>query len=217
MAVEEGQMELGYYQCRMIRQCFHESISAIERFNNLTPAVLQQSPVQAPCVVVGFDHQDSTRDSAVVVEERGHRYTRRYSETINIAFVASKRLSSQWRLDSWLASTVVVVIACATRSLFTRMSLVTHSMAVSRPRTEMLPRLFLYSSPRKARGIGGGDTSAWSLAPFDERWRVVPRVHLHSVVCAATKDHQGSSEKIASVSVKPLTACWSQKRKMTER
>jgi hypothetical protein len=46
---------------------------------------------------------------------------------------------------------------------------------------------------------------------------MVPRVHLHSVVCAATKDHQGSSEKIASVSVKPLTACWSQKRKMTER
>jgi hypothetical protein len=134
MAVEERQMEFGYYQCRMIRQCFHESISAIERFNNLTPAVLQQLPVQAPCVVVGFDHQDSTRDSAVVVEERGHLYTRRDSETINIASVASRMLSSQWRPDScWLASTVVVVIACATRSLFTRMGLVTHSMAVSVP------------------------------------------------------------------------------------
>jgi hypothetical protein len=81
----------------------------------------------------------------------------------------------------------------------------------------MLPRLFLYSSPRKARGIGGGDMSAWSLATFDERWRMVPRVHLHSLVCAATKDHQGSSEKIAPMSVKPLTACWSQKRKLTER
>jgi hypothetical protein len=58
--------------------------------------------------------------------------------------------------------------------------------------------------------------SAWALATFDERWRMVPRV-LHSVVCAATKDHQGSSEKNPPVSVKPLTACWSQKRKMTER
>jgi hypothetical protein len=40
----------------------------------------------------------------------------------NIALVASRMLSSQWRPDScWLASTVVVVIAGATRGLFTRM------------------------------------------------------------------------------------------------
>jgi hypothetical protein len=31
----------------------------------------------------------------------------------------------------------------------------------------------------------------------------------YSLVCAATKDHQGSSEKIAPVSVEPLTAWFS--------
>jgi hypothetical protein len=118
MAVEEGQMEFGYYQRRMIRQCFHESISAIERFNNLTPAVLQPLPVQAPCVVVGFDHQDSTRDSAVVVEERGHLYTRRDSETINIALVASRMLLSHGgpihgSLRRWSWSSHAQRVACS--------------------------------------------------------------------------------------------------------
>jgi hypothetical protein len=52
-----------------------QGISAIERFNNLTPDLLQQLPVQLPCVVVGFNQQDSTRDSAVIEEPRLHRYT----------------------------------------------------------------------------------------------------------------------------------------------
>jgi hypothetical protein len=48
-------------------------------------------------------------------------------------------------------------------------------------------------------------TWAWTSAAFEERRRLV-RCHPYSLVCAATKDHQGSSEKIAPVSVEPLTA-----------
>lgn len=35
------------HQCGLARQCLHQSISAIERFNNLTPDVFQQLPVSA--------------------------------------------------------------------------------------------------------------------------------------------------------------------------
>jgi hypothetical protein len=86
-----------------------------------------------------------------------------------------------------------------------------HSIAVSVRELSCFQCCFSVPVSTYARGIGGPDMSAWALATFDERWRMVPRVHLHPVVCAATKGHQESNEKNAPVSVKPLTACWSQK------
>jgi hypothetical protein len=44
---------------------------------------------------------------------------------------------------------------------------------------------------------------------FDERrgWFLTyGAVHAHSLMCAATQDHRGRHEKIAPVSVGPLTA-----------
>jgi len=79
MAVEERQMDFRHHQCGVVRQCFHESISAIEPFNDLTPDTFQQLPVQPPCIVVGFNDQDSTCNSAAVVEQGGHRHTIRKS------------------------------------------------------------------------------------------------------------------------------------------
>jgi hypothetical protein len=46
MAVDERQMDFRHHQCGLVRQCLHERISAIDRFNDLTPDLLQQLPVQ---------------------------------------------------------------------------------------------------------------------------------------------------------------------------
>ena len=74
MAVEERQLDFRQHQSGLARQCFHKSVSAIERFNNLTPDLFQQLPVQRTCVPVGFNKQDSTGDSAVVEVQRSYRY-----------------------------------------------------------------------------------------------------------------------------------------------
>ena len=72
MAVEERQLNFCQHQCGLAPQRFHKSISAIERFNNLTPDVFQQLPVQRTGIPVGFNDQGSTGDTAVVVEHRDH-------------------------------------------------------------------------------------------------------------------------------------------------
>jgi len=45
--------------------------------HNLTPDVFQQLPVQRTGMPVGFNNQDSTGDTAVVLEHRDHWYTTR--------------------------------------------------------------------------------------------------------------------------------------------
>ena len=48
------------------------------------------------------------------------------------------------------------------------------------------------------------------------RFRAYRALHPHSLAGIATKDYQGLTEKMPAVSVKPLTAYSSRKRKMTE-
>ena len=72
MAVEERQLNVCQHQCGLARQCLHQSISAIERCNNLTPEVFQQLPVRRTGMPVRFHDQDSTGDTAVVVKHRDH-------------------------------------------------------------------------------------------------------------------------------------------------
>jgi len=86
-------MNLNELERRAVKFTPAEAIeSAIERFNNLTPDLLQQLSVQLPCVVVGFNQQDSTRDSAVIEEPRLHRYTARDLKQPTLHSVASGSL-----------------------------------------------------------------------------------------------------------------------------
>ncbi len=82
-----------------------------------------------------------------------------------------------------------------------------HATGCARPKRPLttVPHAIAVLVPRNARGIGDGDMGVDVGRRVRGASPVVP-LSPYNLLRAATKDHQGSSAKIAPVSVEPLTA-----------